>query len=161
MTPRLTGGLSALFAVALAAGCGPSGSSGGSTAIADGDLTGVVGGKPWTLGRAETNAFLSTNSADFFVDLYATTFVPCSGNAPSDTDELILSVPMVPGDYSLGLNRIATFYINDTNKNLGATSGHILVESVTGTTVTGGAAFQFDANNKVNGPFSFTVCPTK
>jgi hypothetical protein len=33
------------------------------------------------------------------------------------------------------------------------------VDTVTGTTITGGARFEFDANNTVDGRFTIHVCP--
>src|SRR5437016_3407971 len=83
-------------AVLLTSGCG------GSIEIATTPLAGVVGGTPWTLVSAESNAFLSKDSPTFFVTAYAEPRTPCSGAGSSVTgDELLLNIPKIAGDYRL------------------------------------------------------------
>jgi hypothetical protein len=145
----------ALLLIAGGAGCG----GGGDTAISTGTLSGMVGGKPWTLASAETNAFLSTGGT-FFADLYSETFTACSGASSSATgDSLIFTVPKTVGDHPLGLSLTETFYIRATQDNLAATRGHIVVDSVTAVSIVGGAAITFDGQNTVNGRFQIAICP--
>jgi len=40
-----------------------------------------------------------------------------------------------------------------------ATSGALVVDSVTATTITGGARFSYDADNAIDGQFVVTICP--
>lgn len=143
----------------IVSGCG--GGSGNTASIDSGPLSGLIDGKAWTVKTAESNAFLSADGDDFFVDLYAETFEPCTGSAPFDTDSLIMQIPKRVGDYAINLQRSATFYLAASHKNLVATSGRLVVDSVTEATVSASAAFQFDGNNTVNGHFQLSVCPTK
>ena len=45
---------------------------GNDVTIAEGPLSGTVGGQDWTLARAETDAFLSEGEPDYWSDLYGT-----------------------------------------------------------------------------------------
>jgi hypothetical protein len=154
----------AVLALALSAlaGCGDGGASAGDQpAIADGMLTGTVGGKPWTLVTAETDSFLSSGDT-FFATLYAEAFTPCTGAGFSVTgDHLIFTIPKTAGDHALSLSLTETFTIQTSQgqlDNLIATRGHIVVDSVAAA-VTGGAAITYDAQNTVSGHFQITVCP--
>ena len=140
----------------LAGGCGSSG--GGSTTISSQPLSGKLGGQPWTLGTGQTNSSLST-STQYWVDAYAETFTPCTGSASSNSDEIIMNLPMAVGTYSLSLNFNQTFYVAATSDNLVATSGEIEITDVSATTISGGAKFAYDADNSVEGQFQMTICP--
>jgi hypothetical protein len=134
--------------------CG--GSGGGSQAIASGPLAGKVGGQPWSLVSGETDAFLSMGNSDFFTTLYTESVATCTGAGFSVTsNQLIIEVPMAPGDYTQAM----TFVDNSQApvRNL-ITTGHVVVDQVTATTVTGGAFAKVDANNTVSGQFQATVC---
>jgi len=135
-------------------GCG--GGSGGGT-ISSAPLAGKIGGTAWTFGTGESNSFLSKD-ATYGVDAYAGTFTPCTQSAPLDGDSLILTLPKKIGTYSLGLELIQTFYLGNGD-NLGATSGTIVIDSVTATTISGGARFAYNADNSVDGQFTATLCP--
>jgi len=37
--------------------------------------------------------------------------------------------------------------------------GHLVVDDLTSTTISGGAAIDFNDDNHVNGRFSITICP--
>jgi hypothetical protein len=146
----------AVLSTALAAlGCG-----GNSFDISMGTLSGKVGGQPWTLASGETDALQSAGQTTFFTNMYAVAVTPCSNGFDFASNYMILNIPMTPGDYSLSLSLNQTFVVvsgSNTN-NLIATSGRIVVDQVTATSVTGGAHFQYDANNTVNGQFTATVC---
>jgi hypothetical protein len=150
----------ALVAVALAACGGQTSATSGEIEIASGPLAGKIGGVAWALGSAESDAYLSGLSDKLWVAAYAETVTPCTGAGSSlNGNHLLLNVPKVPGDYRLGLQFTQTFYVQSTNFNYGATQGRMVVDTVTATTVTGGAHFQFDANNVVDGQFEVTICP--
>ena len=124
-------------------------------------MSGKVGGQPWTLVSGETDAFLSMGKAQFFTTMYEESVTPCTGAGSAVTsNQLIMNIPMTPGDYNLGFDLIQTFVVGlgTTNQNLGATSGRIVVDQVTATMVSGGANIQFDADNSVSGQFQATVC---
>lgn len=148
--------LTIVLGVSLAAACG----GGGEIAISTATLTGQVGGVSWTLGTAESNAFLSSNSDQFFVDAYAETLAPCTGAGTGlNTSRLILNIPKTPGDYQLSAAITETFYVPATNSNFISGQGRIVVDEVTATTVRGGAHFFFDNANFVDGQFQAQICP--
>jgi len=152
VAPLLALSLSALGA------CG-GGSADAGPSIATGPLGGMVGGKPWTVMTAETDAFLSTGDT-FFATLYAETFTPCTGAGSSSTgDHLIMSIPKAVGDHSLSFSLTETFFIRSAQDNLIATRGHVRVDTVTDASVAGGAAFTYDDMNTANCQFHVTVCP--
>jgi len=130
--------------------------------IAAGPLSGTVGGKPWTLVTAETDPFLSTGDT-YFATAYAETFTPCTGaGLASKGDHLIFNIPKTPGDHPLSTSLTATFAVwstPDLIDNLITTRGQVVVDAVTATSITGGAAISFDEMNTVNGQFQVTVCP--
>jgi hypothetical protein len=166
-TPKLQWCL-VLGAACLASGCSDGGGAGGDatprTPIASSVLAGVVGGKPWSLGSADTDAFLSEDSTSFWVSAYAESGAPCETPiGGSGGNELILFVPKAAGDYSLGFSLTATFVVDPRglNQNLVATRGRIVVEEVTATYVRGGAAIALDTDNTVNGQFQANVCPPR
>jgi hypothetical protein len=143
----------AFLALGGAVGCGSSG--GGTPAIASTPLAGKVGGQSWTLGTAETDAFLS-NSSTFFVSMYSDSFTACSGSSTS-ADSFVPIIPVAPGDYSLGEQMFtATFSVNNTG--IIATSGHLVIDTVTATTITGGIYASANGDNTVNGQFTATIC---
>ncbi|HEY8945856.1 MAG TPA: hypothetical protein VIM73_16420 [Polyangiaceae bacterium] len=124
--------------------------------ISDQSLSGTVGGNAWTFVRADTDAFLSEGEPEYWVDLYASSGAMCQS---SGGDSIILLVPRNPGEYELGFARSATFVVEDTSNNLVATTGRIVVDEVTTTTIRGGAYIHFDDANSVNGQFEVNICP--
>lgn len=147
----------ALFALLGAVGCGNAGGDGGSAAIASTPLAGKIAGQSWSLGTAETDAILSSSTA-FDLSHYSDAFTACSGQS-SQENYLSLNVPRAPGDYSIAPQGKATaiFVIGGT-QNLMVSSGHLVVDSVTSTTVTGGINVTFDGDNAVDGQFTATIC---
>lgn len=144
-----------LYLGLLASGCD---GSGGGTTISAQPLAGKIGGQPWTFVQGETDAFLS-DASTFFVTLYASSFSACaSSGAPSDERRLILSVPKKAGGYDLSLQRNATFFVPPSD-NWVATRGHVRIDEVTATTITGGASFAYDGDNTVDGQFQVSICP--
>lgn len=144
-------------------GCGSSGGGGSSFDIPTSTLSGKIGGQPWTLVSGETDATLSAGQSQFFTTMYTESVTPCTGAGFSvTTNQLIMNIPMTPGDYNLGLaaNLTATFVVDPggSNQNNIAFNGRIVVDQVTATTVSGGANIQYDANNSVSGQFQATVC---
>ena len=151
-----------LGAVALV-GCGGDGDGGpgggGGTSIADQPLTGKIGGQAFTVSAGETDAFLSQGD-QYFVNLYGAIFTACTvGGPPLGANSVIFEIPKMPGTYNLGLGQLATLYDGATAYNRIASRGTIVIDSIAGTTITGGAAITFDANNTVNGKFTATICP--
>lgn len=147
-----------LLALTLA-GCGGDDDGSGSTAIAQGSLTGEVGGQSWTVASAETDAFLS-DADELWVDLYAQpATVACGSNSPSG-NSLILTVPRSPGDYQLSFQLNGTFVIETPSgtENLVGTEGRLRVDEVTATTLRAGVTIEFDADNTVSGEFEAVIC---
>jgi hypothetical protein len=145
-----------LAALLLGAACGGASSGGGGQAISSTPLAGKVGGQSWTLASGETDAFLSSGQADFFTTLYTESVATCTGAGFSvASNQIIVEVPMTTGDYM----RPVTFVVDPTgtNQNLIAT-GHVVVDQVTATSVSGGLYAKFDANDIINGQFQATVC---
>jgi hypothetical protein len=146
-----------LLALTLASCSGDDGSA--SIAIAEGSLSGKVGGQSWTVASAESNAFLS-NADELWVDLYAQpTTTACGSDSPRG-NSLILKVPRQPGDYQLSFQRNGTFVIETPSgtDNLVGTEGRLRVDEVTATTVRAGVAIEFDADNSVSGEFEAVIC---
>ena len=153
-----------LGAACLLSGCGDDSGedSTSKTPIASSVLAGVIGGKPWSLNHADTNAFLSEDDPSFFVTAYAEPGTACQTPiGGTSSNELILFVPKTPGDYSLGFSLTATFVVDPEglNQNLIATRGRVVVDEVTATSVRGGAVIELNAENTVNGQFQANVCP--
>ena len=70
--------------------------------------------------------------------------------APVDANELIVELPNTVGSYNLSLAMNATFYVASSSDNWVATRGRIVIDSISATTITGGAN---------NGQFQVAVCP--
>lgn len=138
---------------ACAAGCG-----GDSYEIAEGDLSGKVGGDAWTFASGWTDDFLSDEKG-FFTLLYDVDAEAC-GFGPDADHTILLDVPRTPGEYELGLTQNVTLATGTDNKV--ATTGRLVVESVTDTEVEVGlyAIFGDDENNEVSGHFTATICPS-
>jgi hypothetical protein len=146
----------ALLVLLGAVGCG-SGSDGGTATIATTPLAGKIGGQSWSLGTGETDSFLST-ATQFDVSIYSDTFTPCSGQS-SQENYLSLGVPTAAGDYSINLQGPATaVFVVGGSQNLVATSGHLVIDTVTSTTITGGINVSFNGDNAVDGQFTATIC---
>ncbi len=124
--------------------------------IASGPLTGKVGGAPWTIVAAQTDAFLSDDQT-IWVDAYAMGPITCGGFG--DGNSLILNVPRQVGTHPLSLSLNATFVVQGAETdNLIATQGSIRVDEVTTSIVRGGIAMTFNADNQVSGEFQAVVC---
>lgn len=151
--------LSLGLGVPLAIGCGGGGGGGGpSGTISSGPLSGTIGGRPWTFATGQTDSFLSTDN-QYFVDTYSVSFTACTDVPPDDAYDLIMIMPKTAGSYALGQNLSATFSMASTNYNVFATSGQLVIDSVTATTISGGAKFSAGADNSVDGQFEATLCP--
>jgi hypothetical protein len=150
-----------LLGLALALGCGQGASAGGGTTIPGYPFSGLVDGQPWGVGTAQTNSSLSAGSALMFAELYWATFTPCepTGSLIIVGDEVILNVPRARGDYPLGPELTAGFFVRSKNVNLAARQGRIVVDTVTNTLITGAADIELDTNNHVSGQFQISVCP--
>lgn len=141
----------------LLAGCSDSGDGGGSAAIANGKLTGKVGGASWTLGGAQTDAFFS-DTTKFWVDLYSAAAPGCGSQGSGS--RVILNVPNKVGTHSLSLQLNGTFALDNADQdNLVATEGAIRVDEITATLIRGGVTMTFDAANSISGEFDATICP--
>jgi len=145
----------ALLALVAAVGCG-GGNEGGSATIAATPLSGKIGGQSWSLGTAETDIILSS-STHFDVSLYSDTFTARNGSSSTYT-YLNLGMPATPGDYAITLQGDATanFVVGDT-QNLIPSSGHLMIDTITSTTITGGINVSFNSDNAVDGQFTVTV----
>jgi hypothetical protein len=141
-------------------GCGGGTSSNGSGAvISTQPLSGKIGGQSWSLAIAQSDSYLSMGDR-FFVTMYPTSFTACETfGAPSNANTVIIELPKTAGSYSLGLDMNATLYEAATSNNRVATQGRVVIDSVTATTISGGANFAYDANNAVDGQFQATICP--
>lgn len=144
----------------LALGCSDDGGDGGggsATPIANGALTGKVGGEAFTVATAQVNAFLSDEDA-FWVDVSSEVLTSCNDSATGNS--LILNVPKKPGTYALSLSLNATFVVEGgaETQNLIATKGSLRVDEVTSALVRGGISMAYDSDNSVNGEFEAIVC---
>jgi hypothetical protein len=147
--------LAGLLTLSLAAAC-----SIGPVEISTQPLAGVIGGAAWTLGSAETNAFLSANSPTFFVSAFGEALTACTrAGSTSNGNRLILNIPKTAGDYPLSDSLNQTFYLAAKNTNYVTTQGRVVVDQVTTTTIRAQAHFRFDDANQVDGQFAVTVCP--
>jgi hypothetical protein len=149
--------LTTLFVVSMMALAGCATDDGGSAEISTTNMTGTVGGQPWTFAAGHTSAFLSEGEDSFFATLYPTTFTTCGFSEPGG-NHLIVGIPKAPGEYEMSLQRNMTFVVGDS-QNLIATKGRIVVDEVTATTVKGGLVGTYDGQNEVNGRFEVTICP--
>ena len=89
----------------LLANCG-SGDS--NPPISDKNLSGKIGGQPWSLATAQSDASQST-STTYSVDMFATTFTACQGSAPGNANLILVDLPNTPGNYPLSFSQNATF----------------------------------------------------
>ena len=139
-------------------GCGGDDGDDASYTIASHALSGKIAGQSWTLARAETDPFFD-DAEKLWVNLYGqSTGVACG--AEPDGSKLLLRVPRRPGEYALGLMLNGTFVIETPSgtDNLVGTEGSLRVDEVTSTTLRGGVAIEFDADNSVSGLFEATIC---
>jgi hypothetical protein len=147
----------ALIALVGTVGCGGSVADGGSAAIASTPLAGKIAGQAWSLGTAETDSFLSSSTA-FDVSHYSDSFTACSGSS-SQENYLSLNIPRAPGDYAIDTQGTATaIFVIGGSQNLLASSGHLVIDTVTSTTVTGGINVTLNGDNSVDGQFTATIC---
>ena len=132
---------------------------GANTPIAAAPLSGTVAGQPWTVTVVEAESL--PEETEFSATAYAESVTACQSTGFGNKPSLVLAIPKAPGDYPLGFDTLlfGTFFNPANNDNLVATNGHIVVESVTATQITGGAAITYDAANTVNGKFTATICP--
>ena len=70
-----------------------------------------------------------------------------------------MMMPWTPGDYPVTLDLNATLYDAAGNRNNVATRGRLVIDSITGTTITGGLHITYNADNTVDGQFQATICP--
>jgi len=139
----------------LLAGCD---GSGGSSPISSQVLAGKIGGQAWTFVQGETDPSLS-DSSSYWVNLYASSFSACTSfAAPTDQNQIIIMIPRTPGSYDLSLARNATFYVPPSD-NWVATQGHVQLDAITATTITGGARITYNSDNTVEGQFQASICP--
>jgi hypothetical protein len=107
---------------------------------------------------AETEFILSTPTA-FDVSLYSDSFTACNGQSTQET-YLSLTVPKTPGDYTIAVQGDSTaFFVTGGASNLVVSAGHLVVDSVTSTTITGGINITANSDNSVDGQFTATICP--
>ncbi len=149
--------LTTLLTVSMMALVGCASDDEGSKEISTEMLAGEVGGQAWTFKAGHTSAFLSEGEDDFFASLYPAEFTTCGFSEPGG-DHLIVAIPKTPGEYEMGLGRGMTFVVGDS-QNLIVTSGRIVVDEVTATSVKGGLVASYDGANEVNGRFEATICP--
>lgn len=135
-----------------------SGCGGEEFEIAEGPLSGKIGGQEWTFVSGWTDDFLSDQDG-FFTVLYDTEAEAC-GFPPDVNRSVLLDVPTAPGEYKLSFSQNVT--LNIDNDNNVATIGRMVVESVTDTEVDVGlyAIFGDDENFEVSGHFTATICPS-
>jgi hypothetical protein len=139
----------------LVAGCD---GSGDSATISSQTLSGKIGGKAWTFTQGETDPIMS-DSSSFWVTLYASTFSACATfMPPEDAGTVLLDLPKTAGGFDLSMSKTATFFI-PPETNLAALQGHIQIDTVTSTTITGGAKITYNGDNTVDGQFQVTICP--
>jgi hypothetical protein len=157
MRARFMTGLLALTLI----GCGGDDDDGGSgsTAIAEGKLSGKVGGEPWTVASAETDAFFS-NDKKLWVELYGEPSTEACGLVSPSGNHLLLNVPTSPGEYPLSLDLNGTFVIETPTgtDNLVGTKGLLRVDEVSATTLRAGINIEYDAGSSVSGEFEAVIC---
>jgi len=124
--------------------------------IPSGPLEGLIGGEPWTFASGVTDSFLD-DEEDFFTTFYGVDAVSCD-DWPEDGNHLVGSVPTEPGTYEFGFTQNVTFYIRETNENLVATTGGMVVDSVDGGVAKGAMFATFDEDNEVGGEFEVVIC---
>lgn len=147
--------LALLTTVLLSAGATACTVTTGNEEIVDSNLSGVVAGQSWNFVAGNTDAFLSEGEDDFFATLYPSSFTPCGFSEPTGP-HLIVSIPKNTGDFDMGFGRNMTFV--DGSDNLVTFDGHIRVDSITATNITGGMVASYDFDNEVNGMFNVTIC---
>lgn len=120
-------------------------------------LAGKIGGQAWSLGTGETDSFLS-NSTSFYVEMYSDTFTACSGSS-TQQNYVFASFPLAAGDYPLNAQDFTANFSLGGTQTPAATSGHLVISSVTSTTITGGINVSADSDNAIDGQFTVTICP--
>ncbi len=104
----------------------------------------------------------------FVATLFASAGAECSGSSPA-SPALAVLVPLQPGEYAVDSSgsRVNFPSTGDVNLPTGmskispaATSGHLTIDTVTDTAMTGRLRASFDSDNDVEGRFELTVCPS-
>jgi hypothetical protein len=158
MKMRPTGWALALLLVVGCGGGGGGGGGGGSISMQP--LSGKIGGQAWTFGTGETMSASFVPPDRFFVTLYPDSFETCVPlGAPTDVNLVTMQMPKDPGNYDLNNQLNASLYVVSTTTNYAATSGTLVIDSVTATTISGGLHATYNGNNSVDGQFSAAICP--
>ena len=130
--------------------------------VTDQPLTGKVGSNPWTFVEGYTDDFLSDEDS-FRAELYPADVDECGFFRPGAMDHLLVRIPTATGEYELSLQQNMTYVVYDEEgpRNLVATEGVLVVESIDATTIMAGLHSRFDGDNEVDGNFEITICPPR
>jgi len=147
----------------LLANCGDggedTGAGGNNQPISSQNLSGKIGGQPWSFMTGQTDSFLS-DATKYFTTLYPSAFTACQTfAAPGNDNYILIDLPASVGSYGLSLSQNATLYDASTSYNWVATRGRIQIDSITETTITGGVTITYNADNAVDGQFQASICP--
>lgn len=150
------------FACAAVVAAGAIGCDGGDEGsdyeIAEGTLSGKIGGQDWKFVSGGTDSFLS-DSEGFFTVLYDAEGDVCGFGGPDTERTVLMNVPPKEGDYELGFKHNITMAVGSDNKV--ATTGIMTVEKITDTELTVGfyAIHEADPDFELSGHFTATICP--
>lgn len=143
--------MNVLFFLLLGA-CGGKDDTGADVACEPGSsvIEGTIGGGAWTFDHGSTDSFLSDEDY-FWADFYS---------ADKSGASLIMSISREPSSYNLSLSTNGTFvYVDDEGvyQNMVVTDGHVDVDEVTETLVSGSLCATYDSDNSVSGTFTIDV----
>lgn len=135
-----------LFAVA---GCG-------EETIDDGPLAGEINGKAWTFqGGSAEDIF---GDGELWISLHSSTAADPCGFNPFDGDHVLIVRPPEPTDKGLSLSNNITIVYDGSNNDI-MTSGRLVIDTITTTTIGGGLVTSRD-NHDLSGRWEVPICPT-
>ena len=145
-----------VLAVGVSACGGSTGGSGGGS-VSSAPLAGMINGQPWTFAQGQTDFVLSSQSQNYFANLYDVPItMPCTpSDPPGSKGQLILNIPKTAGTYQISLALTQTFVFPDPTTgrpdNDIATSGTLEVTAISSTQIMGAVKMEYDAKNSVDG----------
>ncbi len=147
----------------LGTGCG-GGGDGDPDVIAKHPISGQLApGRTWTYMTGE--ARLSVDATRYFITLYPASFTPCIDPPPDATaydDTVGIVVPPAVGTYEVGTSADLAGAGFSGADNINATGGFVVIDTITATTISGGANISGGTGGTVHphadGTFQATIC---
>jgi hypothetical protein len=143
-----------MFLLLVMCNCGSPDES--SLAISKGPLSGKIDGQSWSIATADCVPSPVGSQTLYTITLSPTAFSACK-DRPSMTREnhvILLEFFDTPGNYTVGdKTMFADFGTMEPKR------GRLRIDTITPTTLTGGANLFGNTDNNLDGEFQATICP--